>query len=200
MGAAARDSRGAALDAWLAGLLPAAPGIALAAVGGLGRRECAPHGDVDLVLLHTGVRQIAGLADRLWYPIWDAKVSLDHSVRTVPEALEVAAEDVKVALGLLDVRHLAGDARLTAELRAGALEHWRRSAAQMLPAWQASSGRLESRRRFISTIVESNGSRWTGWTMRDRENWINAWHVKWSHIGAASTISGIATRKRAISA
>ena len=134
MGAAARDSRAAALDAWLAGLLPAAPGIALAAVGGLGRRECAPHGDVDLVLLHTGVRQIAGLADRLWYPIWDAKVSLDHSVRTVPEALEVAAEDVKVALGLLDVRHLAGDARLTAELRAGALEHWRRSAAQMLPA------------------------------------------------------------------
>src|SRR5213595_551433 len=49
--AAARDQRAAALDAWLAGLLPPVPGVALAAVGGLGRRECAPHGDVDLVLL-----------------------------------------------------------------------------------------------------------------------------------------------------
>jgi [protein-PII] uridylyltransferase len=136
VGAAARASRAAALDVWLASLLPPVPGVALAAVGGLGRRECAPHGDVDLLLLHSGVPDIAVLADKLWYPIWDARVGLDHSVRTVPEALSVAQDDVKVALGLLDVRHLAGDPSLTAGLRAAALDGWRRGASHALPLLQ----------------------------------------------------------------
>ncbi len=128
LGAVAREKRAAALDRWLAGLLPKRPGVALVAVGGLGRRECAPFGDVDLVLLHTGVPDVNELAGQLWYPIWDAKVGLDHSVRTVQEALVVAEEDVKVALGLLDLRHLAGEAKLSRQLRAGALEQWRRNA------------------------------------------------------------------------
>ena len=145
IGAAAREERAAALDAWLASLLPPVPGVALVAVGGLGRRECAPYGDVDLVLLHTEGNEVGDLAQAIWYPIWDARVGLDHSVRTVPGALVVAREDVKVALGLLDLRHLAGDRTLSAALRSGAIEQWRRGAATALPAlrevgrarWQA---------------------------------------------------------------
>jgi [protein-PII] uridylyltransferase len=132
LGAVAREKRAAALDRWLAGLLPERPGVALVAVGGLGRRECSPYGDVDLVLLHAGVPDIEELAARIWYPIWDAKVGLDHSVRTVPEALAVAAEDVKVALGLLDLRHLAGEAKLSRQLRAAAVEQWRRHASRSM--------------------------------------------------------------------
>ena len=119
--------------------------MALVAVGGLGRRECAPYGDVDLVLLHSGeaggaardgrgATDVAELAQRIWYPVWDAKVGLDHSVRTVAEALAVAQEDVKVALGLLDLRHLAGDRALADVLRSRALDQWRRTAATALPA------------------------------------------------------------------
>ena len=62
-------------------------GVALVAVGGLGRRECAPHGDLDLVLLHAGRPAWTSSAARLWYPIWDAGLRLDHSVRTLAEAL-----------------------------------------------------------------------------------------------------------------
>ena len=72
------------------------------AVGGLGRRECAPHSDLDLVLLHTGTPGIDRIASAVWYPIWDARHGLDHSVRTLSEALSVAMDDHKVALGLLD--------------------------------------------------------------------------------------------------
>ncbi len=139
VGAAAREQGAAALDAWLAALLSSAgaanaPGIALVAVGGLGRRECAPYGDVDLVLLHSGQDGVQELAARLWYPVWDARIGLDHSMRTVPEALAVARDDVKVALGLLDLRYLAGDRALAGRLRAAALDQWRRGAAQALPA------------------------------------------------------------------
>ena len=114
--------------------MPPVPGVALVAVGGLGRRECAPYGDVDLVLLHDGRTDVAALAEAIWYPVWDARIGLDHSVRTVDEALTVAREDVKVALGLLDLRHLTGDPALSGQVRAAAVEQWRRGAATALPA------------------------------------------------------------------
>ncbi|GIF73125.1 [protein-PII] uridylyltransferase [Asanoa siamensis] len=138
IGPAARAARSDALDAWLralfASVAPPAAGVALVAVGGLGRRQCAPYADLDLVLLHAGVPGIGDLAAALWYPIWDAKLGLDHSVRTVPEALSVAHDDVKVALGLLDARHVAGDAELTAQLASAAADQWRRTAIRQLPA------------------------------------------------------------------
>jgi [protein-PII] uridylyltransferase len=134
IGAAARDQRAAALDAWLASLLKKDDGVALVAVGGLGRRECAPYGDVDLVLLHTGRPDIGALADAVWYPVWDARIGLDHSVRTVAEAVAVARDDVKVALGLLDLRYLAGERALADRLRSAAVEQWRRTAVSALPA------------------------------------------------------------------
>jgi [protein-PII] uridylyltransferase len=137
VGQSARTARARELDAWLADLWRNAGSpdrAALAAVGGLGRRECLPHADLDLVLLHDGRDDIGSLAEAIWYPVWDAKLRLDHSVRTVSEALAMAGTDVKVALGLLDTRHLAGDPALTERLRAEALADWRRRARARLPA------------------------------------------------------------------
>ncbi|GAB7043320.1 [protein-PII] uridylyltransferase [Catenuloplanes niger JCM 9533] len=135
IGAAARSTRAAALDSWLTTLLPAGiPGVALVAVGGLGRREVAPFSDLDLVLVHDGVTGIDELASSIWYPIWDAKHKLDHSVRTVGEALDVAAEDVKAALGMLDARHVAGNRALSERLITEAADLWRRTAVRNLEA------------------------------------------------------------------
>jgi [protein-PII] uridylyltransferase len=102
-------------------------GFALIGVGGLGRRELAPHSDLDLVLLHDNqsAEVIEGVADRLWYPLWDANVRLDHSVRTAAGALSVANADLIVALGMLDARHIAGDTGLSSDLIDGARRQWR---------------------------------------------------------------------------
>ncbi|GHJ49820.1 bifunctional uridylyltransferase/uridylyl-removing enzyme [Catellatospora sp. TT07R-123] len=137
IGADARAARADALDDWLRRLLPPAftgrpTGLALVAVGGLGRRECTPHGDLDLILLHSGVAGVDELAASLWYPIWDARMGLDHSTRTVAESLDAAHDDVKVALGLLDARHVAGDAALTAQLARSAVDQWRRTGRRQL--------------------------------------------------------------------
>jgi [protein-PII] uridylyltransferase len=153
-----RAQRSQVLDAWLAGLLDEAvagtptprprrgagvmgtgaprsgtDGVALVAVGSLGRREPPPYGDLDLVLVHDGRPEIAALADAVWYPIWDAGLRLDHSVRTVAETIGVASTDVKAGLALLDVRFVAGDAGLAAALRAATLGSWRQSASRLLP-------------------------------------------------------------------
>ncbi|WP_043266306.1 [protein-PII] uridylyltransferase [Streptomyces sp. CT34] len=129
-------------DDWLGALLTAAAGAtgvtgtALVAVGGYGRGELSPRSDLDLLLLHDGraaTADLAALADRLWYPVWDLGLDLDHSVRTPSEARRAAREDLKVQLGLLDARHLAGDPELTAAVRSAAYAGWRESAPKRLP-------------------------------------------------------------------
>jgi [protein-PII] uridylyltransferase len=130
--AADRARRTSQVDRWLADLLGAEAGVALVAVGGYGRRELLPRSDLDVVLLHGGRDDIAGIADRIWYPVWDSGAELDHAVRTVPQARRVARTDLKVALGLLSARHVAGDPDLTGRLRAGALEDWRSAARARL--------------------------------------------------------------------
>ncbi|MFE9498275.1 [protein-PII] uridylyltransferase [Streptomyces collinus] len=126
-------------DDWLAGLFTAAApdlrGVSLVAVGGYGRGELSPRSDLDLLLLHDGNAPdaVAALADRLWYPVWDLGLALDHSVRTPAEARRTAGEDLKAHLGLLDARHLAGDLGLTAALRTTVLADWRNQAPKRLP-------------------------------------------------------------------
>lgn len=91
--------------------------LALVATGGWGRRELAPASDLDFILLHKGDEAGARLvADRLLYPLWDARVAVGHAVREPRAAARLAKDDLATATALLDVRHLAGDPELTAEL------------------------------------------------------------------------------------
>lgn len=130
-------------DDWLTVLFTTAAaetgvhGAALVAVGGYGRGELSPRSDLDLLLLHDGntdPASVAALADRVWYPVWDLGLALDHSVRTPAEARRTAAEDLKVQLGLLDARPVAGDLGLVAAMRTAILADWRNQAPKRLPA------------------------------------------------------------------
>jgi [protein-PII] uridylyltransferase len=148
--AADRARRTGLIDEWLAGLLGDEAGVALVAVGGYGRKELLPKSDLDVLLLHGGGSDIAGIADRIWYPVWDSGAELDHAVRTVPQARRVARGDLKVALGLLSARHVAGDPELTQRLRAGALEDWRSDAPARLAELHAAH---DERARVIGELA-----------------------------------------------
>jgi len=108
-------------------------GAALVAVGGYGRAELAPYSDLDVVLVADEGVELGEVAERVWYPLWDSGSRLDHSVRSFSEMVATADADLKVALGLLDLRHLAGDPNLTLRLRATMLTGWRRRARTRLP-------------------------------------------------------------------
>jgi len=126
------------VDSWLAGLVQAAEAdlgagdLALVAVGGYGRAELSLQSDVDVLLLHAGRRDIGTFADRLWYPIWDEGVKLGHSVRTMGEAMALAADDLDTATSLLQVRHVAGDEDLTDHLAQRALQQWQKRSKRWL--------------------------------------------------------------------
>ncbi|WP_373876641.1 [protein-PII] uridylyltransferase [Lolliginicoccus levis] len=104
-------------------------GFAVVAVGGLGRREMLPFSDLDLILLHEDAdpATLSTVADSLWYPLWDAHIKLDHSVRTVPQAIEVASKDMTALLGMLEGRHIVGDPELSRQLSDGVRNQWRSS-------------------------------------------------------------------------
>ena len=134
-----REALVAVTDGWLAEHLKGEDGVALLAVGGYGRGDPAPYSDLDLVLLHRDRADVAALADRLWYPIWDAGVGLDHSVRTPAEAMRVAREDLKAAMGLLDGRLVVGSAELATELIEQVRASWRAEAKRRLPELAAAT-------------------------------------------------------------
>lgn len=147
-------------DEWLTGLFAAGAeglrGVSLIAVGGYGRGELSPRSDLDLLLLHDGADAgaVAALADRIWYPVWDLGLALDHSVRTPAEARKTAGEDLKVQLGLLDARHIAGDLGLTAGLRTAVLADWRNQAPKRLPELQELSAERAERQGELQYLLE----------------------------------------------
>ncbi|MGN6611827.1 MAG: nucleotidyltransferase domain-containing protein, partial [Angustibacter sp.] len=144
-----RRALAALVDSWLTDVWAAAvgsavgersgpaSGVALAAVGSLARGEAGPTSDLDLVLLHDGhalaAPDVEVLAERLWYPIWDAGVRLDHSVRTPAQCRDVGGRDLAAGVGLLDLRVVAGDAELVAATRSRLLDDWRAAARRRLP-------------------------------------------------------------------
>ena len=131
----------AATDGWIqdlfASVVPDPTGVALLAVGGYGRAELCPGSDLDLLLVHQNRRDIGRIAEALWYPIWDQRVKLGHSVRTMKEALALAADDLDTATSLLDVRTIGGAADLGAELASTAQARWKEGGLKWLGALSA---------------------------------------------------------------
>ncbi|MDG4664795.1 [protein-PII] uridylyltransferase [Mycobacterium sp. 236(2023)] len=130
--AALRDALLDLHDFWLTtkateiGITPTS-GFAIVATGSLGRGELLPYSDLDLMLLHDNMpaEAVSEVAELLWYPLWDANIRMDHSVRTVAEALRVAGEDMSAGLAMLEARHIAGDSDLSSLLIGGARRQWR---------------------------------------------------------------------------
>ena len=92
--------------------------LSIIAVGGFGRSEMAPHSDVDLLFLHPS--KITGRAESvietLLYILWDLKLKVGHSSRTVRDCIRLGREDITIRTALLEHRYITGDVALAAEL------------------------------------------------------------------------------------
>ncbi|MBT8495587.1 MAG: HD domain-containing protein, partial [Deltaproteobacteria bacterium] len=114
--------------------------IAVVATGGWGRSEVGPYSDLDFVLLSERPQgEVAPLAERLLYPLWDAGLSVGHSVGSPREVARLAKNDVATATAMLDARWIVGDQRLADELR-------RRTSAAIAPGGNAN--------QFVADLVE----------------------------------------------
>ncbi len=148
-------------DAWLREVFsyetpPNISGAALVAVGGYGRSELCPRSDIDLLLLHSPDTNTGDLADRIWYPVWDQRLKLGHAVRTVDDSIQLGTEDIDTATALLDARHIAGDAELTAELAQRINQHWQDNSAQCLRELAQYAKRRQRLNGEVAFLLEPN--------------------------------------------
>ena len=91
--------------------LPLADQACLVAVGGYGRGELHPHSDIDLLIV-LGARDRDSCREQLEHFItvlWDVKLDIGHSVRTVPECVAAARADITVATNLMESRPIVGE-------------------------------------------------------------------------------------------
>ncbi len=92
--------------------------LALFSVGGYGRAEMAPHSDVDLLFLtaHKITPSAEKLIEALLYLLWDLKLKVGHSTRTVKDCVALGREDITIRTALLEQRFVAGHAALAQSL------------------------------------------------------------------------------------
>ncbi len=158
-----------AADVWLAASFQSAVAehgldadrLALVAIGGFGRRELCPWSDLDLLLVHDDL-DVAGVAESLWYPIWDRGLKLGHTVATVPELIELAAGELDRATALLDTRLLAGSASLVTELDDAVVELWARRAPELLERLAISATRRRAKFGHLAFHLEPDIKEGTG--------------------------------------
>lgn len=107
---------------------PLADAAALVAVGGYGRGELHPCSDVDIMVLSNGPLPAGAEAhiSAFFTALWDIRLEVGHSVRSVEECRRGAADDITVATTLMEARLLDGPQGLFAamEQAVSAAEVW----------------------------------------------------------------------------
>ncbi len=96
----------------------ASESLAVLAVGGYGRFEMAPHSDVDLLFLtpYKITPWAESVIESMLYMLWDLRLKVGHSSRTVKDCLRLGREDYTIRTAMLEHRPVCGDARLAGEL------------------------------------------------------------------------------------
>ncbi len=99
---------------------PMPAGIALAAVGGYGRREQFPFSDVDLLILTPDEKTQSVIKEPLSLflrDLWDSGLRISQSVHTPFECNQIDAANAELAVSLLDRRFLGGEEALFGEIK-----------------------------------------------------------------------------------
>ena len=92
--------------------------IAVLGVGGYGRAEMAPQSDVDLLFLTPWkiTPWAESVIETMLYILWDLKLKVGHSSRTVKDCLRLGREDITIRTALLEHRFICGHQPLATEL------------------------------------------------------------------------------------
>jgi [protein-PII] uridylyltransferase len=133
--------------------------LALVGLGGTGRGEMAPFSDLDLMVLTAKAPspEQEQAAETMFHLLWDLKLKVGHSVRSVPQLITLARKDMTIRTAFLEARWLWGDekvldlamARFRKEVVAG-------SAAEFVAAKLAERDERHVRMGDSRYVVEPN--------------------------------------------
>ncbi|MGL4727685.1 MAG: nucleotidyltransferase domain-containing protein, partial [Bosea sp. (in: a-proteobacteria)] len=121
--------------------------IAVVAVGGYGRGTLAPGSDVDVLFLQPHKQTAWGesVVESMLYPLWDMKLKVGHSTRSVDDCVREARADMTIRTALLEARFICGDQSLFDEFR----------------------------RRFTSDVIDGTAAAFVEAKLLERDNRVN---------------------------
>jgi len=96
-------------------VLPEPPaGLSVVGLGGTGRGEMAPFSDLDLMFLtaKAPTPEQERTAEGMLHLLWDLKLKVGHSVRSVSQLITLARKDMSIRTAFLEARWLWGDDKL----------------------------------------------------------------------------------------
>ncbi len=108
------------LRVWSIFVDPADTTITLVAVGGYGRGELHPHSDIDLMILlkKNPTEEYKVAIQKFFTFLWDMKLVVGHSVRTIPDCKKEARKDITVTTNMMEARLLVGSDELFSTMKA----------------------------------------------------------------------------------
>jgi len=165
-------------------------GVALVALGGYGRGELSPHSDLDLMVLHTGVKGAADEARALFYRLWDAGFEVGHAVRSPAECLRLARENFEAETSFLDARRLSGDETLYQEFAAASVGFSRKRGAKFVAAARAAMEARHAKDGNASCLLEPDLKEGAG-GLRDLHTTV--WLDRLFETGSATEETGAAS-------
>jgi [protein-PII] uridylyltransferase len=93
--------------------------VSLIAVGGYGRGELHPYSDIDLMLLldSNETDSTRDAIEKFLMLLWDSRLEIGHSVRTLDECVRESQKDITVATNIMEARLLCGDHDLFQQMK-----------------------------------------------------------------------------------
>ena len=160
--------------------------ICVLAVGGYGRAEMAPASDVDLLFLTPWKTTpwAESVVESMLYMLWDLKLKVGHSTRTVKDCLRLGREDITIRTALLEHRFITGHQPLADELAERLWnELFRNSGPEFIEAKLAERAERHKRQGGQRYVLEPNVKEGKG-GLRDLQTLY--WIGKYLHrVGAA---------------
>ncbi len=107
------------IQLWQAYLANSAESLSLVAVGGYGRGELHPRSDIDLLILSSQALDPEceqKIGEFITY-LWDLKLEIGHSVRTIDDCIKLGLEDITIATNLIESRLICGHRDSFSELK-----------------------------------------------------------------------------------
>lgn len=155
--------------------------ISVLAVGGYGRAEMAPFSDVDLLFLTPWkvTPWAESVIESMLYMLWDLKLKVGHSSRTIEDCLRLGREDITIRTALLENRFIGGDAALGERLNATLRNDlFRTTGAEFIEAKLAERSERHRRQGGQRYVLEPNVKEGKG-GLRDLQTLY--WIAKYLH-------------------
>ena len=92
--------------------------LCIIAVGGYGRGELAPFSDIDLLFLlpYKQTPRVEQVVETILYLLWDMKLKVGHSTRSIDECMRQAKADMTVRTAILESRYICGEISLMEQM------------------------------------------------------------------------------------